>query len=290
MTLSAGTYKNLANPANPANLANLVVTIAILLGVAVPAHAQYKPRPVPSPASGEDFHIEGGINFWNPSANLTVSSSGSGALSGLVGTTIDAKQDLGFVDHSIKEFSVTVRPAPAHKFRFQYVPINYDATSTLNRTIDFNGQRYQVGLPVNSSLEWKSYRFGYEWDFVRKDSGFAGFIAELKYTDVNVSLASPVISEFASARAPIPALGGIGRYYFIPQVAITGELTIFKLPTIQEQYSGHYFDLNIYGTFNFTKNVGVQGGYRSLDLNYLAKNDTGSFTLKGIFVGVIARY
>ena len=181
-------------------------------------------------------------------------------------------------------------PAPAHKFRFEYVPIEYTASATLNRTIDFNGQRYQVGLPVNSALDWKLFRFGYEWDFLRKTSGFAGFIAEVKYTDVNVSLASPVISEYADAKAPIPALGGIGRYYIIPSISVTGEFTIFKLPTIQDQYSGHYSDLNIYGTVNFTKNVGVQGGYRSMDFGYLVKQDTGAFTLNGVYFGLVARY
>jgi hypothetical protein len=263
-------------------------TLVVLL--AAPATAQYQPRPVSTPASGEDFHIEGGINFWVPSADITVASSGSGALAGLVGTTIDAKNDLGFVDHQIREFSVTARPAPAHKFRFQYMPIDYEASSTLHRAIDFNGQRYQVGLPVNSTFEWKSYRFGYEYDFIRKNSGFGGFIAELKYTDVNVSLASPLISEFAEARAPIPAIGGIGRYYFVANFAVTGEFTIFKLPTIQDQYSGHYADLNIYGTYNFTKNVGVQGGYRSMDFGYLVKQDTGALTLNGIYFGLVARY
>ncbi|HEX7139666.1 MAG TPA: hypothetical protein VF219_17570 [Vicinamibacterales bacterium] len=269
---------------------NVTIGGALVLLLAAPATAQYQPRPVSTPASGEDFHIEGGINFWVPSADITVASSGSGALAGLVGTTIDAKNDLGFVDHQIREFSVTARPAPAHKFRFQYMPIDYEASSTLHRAIDFNGQRYQVGLPVNSTFEWKSYRFGYEYDFIRKNSGFGGFIAELKYTDVNVSLASPLISEFAEARAPIPAIGGIGRYYFVPNVAVTGEFTIFKAPTIQDHYSGHYADLNIYGTYNFTKNVGVQGGYRSMDFGYLVKQDTGALTLNGIYFGVVARY
>jgi len=278
MMVSVRTYLNVA----------IGGTMALLL--AAPASAQYQPRPVDSPASGENFHIEGGINFWIPSADITVESAGSGALSGLVGTKIDAKNDLGFVDHQIREFSVVARPAPAHKFRFQYLPIDYQASSTLHRAIDFNGQRYQVGLPVNSALDWKSYRFGYEWDFLRKDAGFAGFIAELKYTDVNVSLASPLISEFAEARAPIPALGGTGRYYIVPNFAVTGEFTIFKLPTIQDQYSGHYFDLNIYGTYNFVKNFGVQGGYRSMDFGYLVKQDTGAMTLNGIYFGVVARY
>lgn len=262
----------------------------LVLGFATPAHAQYKPRPIDNPAIGEDFHIEGGVSFWNPTSDISVASSGSGALAGLVGTTIDAKQDLGFVDQRLPEFQVMLRPAPAHKFRFQYIPINYDASSTLNRTIVFNGQRYQVGLPVNSTLEWKAYRFGYEFDFIRRSQGFVGFIAEAKYTDVQVSLTSPVASEFVQARAPIPALGGIGRYYFVPNVAITGELTLFKLPTIQDRYAGHYVDLDIYGTFNLQKNVGLQAGYRALDMGYLVKQDTGSFVLKGLYFGVIARY
>jgi hypothetical protein len=41
---------------------------------------------------------------------------------------------------------------------------------------------------------------------------------------------------------------------------------------------------------NFTNNIGVQGGYRSLDMGYLVKQDTGSFVLRGIYFGVIARY
>ena len=46
----------------------------------------------------------------------------------------------------------------------------------------------------------------------------------------------------------------------------------------------------MYGTVNFSNNVGVQGGYRALNLGYLIKEDTGSFVLKGIYFGVIARF
>ena len=37
-----------------------------LLGFAVPASAQYRPRPINDPATGEQFHIEGGADFWFP--------------------------------------------------------------------------------------------------------------------------------------------------------------------------------------------------------------------------------
>ena len=264
--------------------------LAALALLAAPAYAQYKPRPIEYPALGEDFHVEVSLNTWSPTADLSITSGGSGALAGLAGTQIDAKNDLGFIDKRMPQFNLVLRPGGGHKFRLQYIPISYTATATLSRNIDFNGQRYSVGLPVNSSLDWKAYRFGYEFDFIRKDTGFVGFITELKYTDVNITLASPLISEFAHKRAPIPALGGIGRVYVAKNFAITGELTAFKLPTVQDRYSGHYVDLDIYGTMNFVKYLGVQGGYRTMNLGYLVKEDTGAFVLQGIYFGVVARF
>jgi hypothetical protein len=41
---------------------------------------------------------------------------------------------------------------------------------------------------------------------------------------------------------------------------------------------------------NFTNNIGVKGGYRSRDVGYLIKTDTGSLTLKGIYIGAVVRY
>ena len=75
-------------------------------------------------------------------------------------------------------------------------------------------------------------------------------------------LASPIASEFAHARGPIPALGGIARVYVVPNISITGEFTGFKIPdSIDSRYNAHYVDIDIYGTVNFTNNIGVKGGY-----------------------------
>jgi len=262
-----------------------------LLGFAAPASAQYRPRPLNDPATGERFHIEGGADFWFPTTDIIVASGGTGALSGLTGTQINAKTDLGLTDKRLPKLQLMLRPARSQKFRLEYIPIMYEATTTLTRNIDFNGQRYRLGIPTNTTLDWKAYRFAYEFDFVTKNRGFAGFIVEAKYTDVNVMLSSPVLNEFARARAPLPALGGIGRFYVVPNISITGEVTGFKLPdSIDSRYGGHYVDVDIYGTVNFTNNIGVKGGYRSLDMGYLVKQDSGSFTLKGIYFGIVARY
>ena len=55
-------------------------------------------------------------------------------------------------------------------------------------------------------------------------------------------------------------------------------------------FSGHYTELDIYGTLNFNRNIGAQLGYRSLDVDAVIDNDSGSFTVKGLYFGIVARY
>jgi hypothetical protein len=106
-----------------------------------------------------------------------------------------------------------------------------------------------------------------------------------------VSLASPLASEFARAQGPIPALGFISRYYLVPNISVTGEVTAFKIPdSIDSRYNAHYVDIDVYGTLNFTDNVGVKGGYRSRDVGYLIKSDSGALTMRGIYFGAVVRY
>src|SRR5712691_1844156 len=256
-----------------------------------PAHAQFKPRPLNDPATGEAYHIEAAADLWLPAADLVIASSGSGSLAGLPGSQINAKRDLGFTDQRFPALNLQLRPAKSHKFRLQYIPISFVGTATPSVPIVFNGIRYTLAVPVSSTMEWKAYRFGYEYDFVTRNWGFVGFILEAKYTDVRVELDSARAQEFARARGPIPALGGIARVYVVPNISITADITGFKLPDkLIKNSTGHYIDIDIYGTVNFTNNFGAQLGYRSFDVGYVVTNDTGSFKLKGLYLGAVARY
>jgi hypothetical protein len=269
--------------------------VAALMLTAAPASAQFIRRSLNDPATGEQYHIEGSAGFWHPDATMSVSVSGGGALSGIPGTTIDFMNDLGLTNQRFGELHLVLRPVRKHKFRFQYIPISYHQQATVTRDIIFSGQKYRLGLPVESMLDWKAYRFTYEYDVVSRNRWFSGFLLEAKYTDFLAELdspttANPSIHEFAHARAPIPAIGGIVRYYVVPNISITGELSGIKIPKIQNKYVAHYADLDIYGTVNFTPNVGAQLGYRTFDVGALVKDDSGSFVLKGLYFGAVARY
>jgi len=270
---------------------SLYVFVCLSLALLLPrtAHAQFQPRPIKDPATGERYHIEASAGFWFPSADMTISSQSLG----IVGSLINLKDDLGLTDQRFNELHLVLRPSDTSKFRFQYIPISYEQTTTLTREIIFNGQRYTVGLPVNSSLEWKAYRFGYEFDFISRDRGYGGLVLDIKYTDVSATLATPLTKpEFTSAQLPVPALGGIFRVYPVPNISITGEITGFKLPSgLIKDTDGHYLDIDFYGTLNFTNYVGLQVGYRAFDVGYVVKaEDTGSFVVKGIWFGIVARY
>jgi hypothetical protein len=262
-------------------------SLVALFVVAAPAAAQYQPRPLNDPATGETWHIEATADWWMPTADMVVASESLG----IQGSSIDLKRDLGVTDQRFPQLQLQLRPSPRHKFRFQYSPIKYVASATLPHDIVFNGIRYRLGLPVNSSLDWKTYRIGYEYDFVVKNRGFVGFIVEAKYTDVKVQLDSPLATEFARARGPIPALGGIGRVYVVPNISITGELTAFKIPdSIDSRYNAHYLEWELYGTVNFTDHIGLKGGFHNTDVGYLIKTDSGTFVLRGLFFGAVLRY
>ncbi len=260
---------------------------AVLFCVATPASAQYQPRAVNDPATGEKYHIEAGADYWFPTADMVVSSEQLG----ISGSNIDFKKTLGLTDQKFPVLQLQLRPARSHKFYLQYVPAIYTQTTTLAQDVVFNGIRYRLGIPVNSVLDWKTYQIGYEYDFVVKNWGFVGVNLEAKYTDVQVALTSPIASEFARARGPIPAIGATARYYFVPNISITGQFSGFKIPdSIDRRYNAHYVDIDVYGTINLTNNIGVKGGYRSRDVGYLIKSDSGQFTLKGIYFGAVLRY
>jgi hypothetical protein len=259
-----------------------VFTAAALIGLASNAAAQF--RPPAEPAVGEQYHVEVSYGWWNAEPSLLVNSESLG----IPGTDVDLVEDLGIEKKNLGRLNVVLRPATKHKFRFEYLPIRYEASATVTREFVFNGQIYRVGLPVNTAADYLTYRVGYEYDFVYRSRGFFGVLFDLKYTDVNVELTSPIGVEFASAVAPIPTIGVVGRGYVAKNLAVGGEFSFFRLPGDFEDYDGKYTDWDIYSTVNFTNNVGATVGYRSVDVFYNSKLDTGALKFSGFhFTGVV---
>jgi len=264
-----------------------VAAFVVLTGLAGTASAQSGYGS--TPAVGEKYVLEIAGGLWNPNPELVVSSSSLG----IAGSDVDFVRDLGAEKQTLKEFRATLKLGRRNKFFVRYTPMEYVQESVLERRIVFNGTTYDVGLPVNSTLEWRAWRFGYELDIIARDRGFLGVVAEAKYTQVSASIDSPLLSEATEARAPIPALGAIARVYPLANLGITGEFTAFKLPgsiAERENASGYYYEWDFNGVLNFTRNFGVQGGYRWLDVSFVRDLDFGDLRIGGPYALGIVRF
>lgn len=258
-----------------------------LLGPAADASAQYR-RPA-SGAVGEEYHIEAAYGWWNAKPSLIVNSESLDIL----GTDVDLVGDLGIEQKKLGKFNLVLRPGKKHRFRFERLPIQYESDTVVSRRFVFNGQTFNVGLPVQTTASFDTYRFGYEYDFLYRPKGFIGALLELKYTNVDVALDSPIGNEFAQAAAPIPTAGVIARGYPVPNLAITGELSLFRMPeslATQLEGRGTYTDFDLNATYNFNRYVGVQGGYRRVNISYDVDLDSGALKFTGLYFSSVIRY
>ncbi len=266
----------------------LILGMFGLLTVPSTVSAQY--RPVESGAIGENYHIEGSFNWWNAEPSLIVNSESLGIL----GTDIDLITDLGIEKHTLPVLNITLKPGRKHRLRFQRLPISYETDAhRVTRSFVFNGQLYTVGLPVTTTVDFTTYGFGYQYDFLYFSRGFVGAGVGLKYTNVDVDLQSPIGREFISATAPIPAISFGGRGYVTRNLSIDGELALFRIPdSLGEQLEGDgsYTDFDLHGTYNFNKYVGAQLGYRRTSIFYDVDLDTGDLQFKGWYFGGVIRY
>lgn len=266
-----------------------LMTLAVA-GAPSDAAAQYRPYASNGDSIGEDYHIEAAYSWWNPNPSLIVNSESLEIL----GTDVDLVEDLGIEQKRLGTLDLVLRPGRKHKFRYQRLPIKYETDAfQVQRRFIFNGQTFDVGIPVTTVVDFTTHRFGYEYDFFYTRRGFIGALIDLKYTNVDVDLRSPIHSEFVKATAPIPTVGVVGRGYLLPALAINGELSFFRTPEgLAEQLDGNasYTDFDINGTFNFTKNVGAKFGYRRTSVFYDVELDTGDLKFTGFYFGGVVRF
>lgn len=260
-----------------------------LLASAATASAQYRPA-TSGPGVAEDYHIEASYNWWNAQPTLIVNSEALGIL----GTDVDLISDLGIEKKRLGKLDLVLKPGKKHRLRYQHLPITYTTDAfPVTREFVFNGQRYRVGLPVTTNVDFTQDTFGYTFDFLHFSRGFVGAGINVMLTNIDVSLESPIGAEFVQQSAPIPAFNFSGRGYLTPNLSIDAELKFFRIPeSIERQIEGDgsYTDFDLHATYNINKYVGAQLGWRKTAIFYTAEADTGDLKFKGLYFGGVVRY
>jgi hypothetical protein len=108
---------------------------------------------------------------------------------------------------------------------------------------------------------------------------------------MNAELASPLATEFTRGKAPLPAIGLVGRAYPLPELAINFEVSMFRVPKGSiPDVEANYYDWDIHGTMNLNRFVGLQVGWRRMTNFLQVEEDTGDVKFQGIWFGGAVRY
>jgi hypothetical protein len=268
---------------------------------AQPAQPAPPPSSVPVPSFGpigETYRIEISVEGWSTLTSTMMYSDTETVTSGststtVIGTDINFKDQLGLpVQTWAPAFHVVIRPQPKHKIRADYYPLHYKESATLFAPINFNGQTYLAGQNVASTLDWNEWQFGYEYDALTFERGYVGGVVGMNLYSISAQLSNGTQAGSASVRIPMPGLGAIARYYATPRVSFVAAYTGYFLPGGATSTHGHVNDVDLYGTINISKYLGIQGGYRFFNAAHRFDSpvNTGDFTLGGGFLGGTFRY
>ncbi len=103
---------------------------------------------------------------------------------------------------------------PKHSLRLMVGPLSYTETGILDEQVNFAGESYQPGLPVEATYEFNSWRLGYRWKFKDGDRWtlWAGFTANVR--DARIALAQGETSSEDTDLGFVPLLSFAADYRF----------------------------------------------------------------------------
>jgi hypothetical protein len=231
--------------------ARLVALAACCLLVAVSTLAQDMPE-------AERYVIRAEYRQW--SSSLKGSEIQVGSLE-VPGTTFDPAVDLGVGDYLGWEAKGAVKFGRALKLRGSYSNLDYDGEVTLDQRLRFQDTTFQVGSQLVTSIKGGFYNAAFEWDVVRRKTGFFGLTFGAHYLDVDMVLVARGEGrrEIKTIQEPLPAIGIVGRYYAGRYMSFEGEVSGLTIGD-----AGSSYDMEGAVRFHLGSHFAIGGGYRKV--------------------------
>jgi hypothetical protein len=137
------------------------------------------------------------------------------------GGAIDLHRDLGFGSYSTFSGNLDWRFARKHHLLFGVSPVNSTKSVTLSRTIDFQGNTYDVGAKVDTEIRSFMFSPGYQWDFIRRKQWYLALGAQVNLLDTSAKITGTasvngqtgVRTAKGSVFAPLPVIGPRVRWF-----------------------------------------------------------------------------
>jgi hypothetical protein len=252
----------------------IVLILAILIFTPCLAIAQ----------KGATLEFEGRYWFPNLQGDIKVTQND-------IGTNINLKHDLDIENAGYPEFRLTWYTGPKSKIRLAYTQADYEGDKNIKKTIEFNGETYDIGTRIDTDFHLKYLRLGWAWQFINIDRGKVklGTLVDAKVFWVKGSLDAPDLN---------PPVEESGSFFFgLPTIGVALDINPHRILNIFAEGSGMY--AGSYG-YVYEAEAGVKlipikiltllAGYRILEVKGEAEHNHAKARLYGPFVGVTVRF
>lgn len=230
----------------------------------------------------ELLSIKVGYQMLRPSGELAAEELG-------FGTNLDLEDDLDLGDSDNVTAEVGLNLG-SFLVTAGYLPLSFEGSSTLTRSIMFNGDLFRVGSEVDSSLDVDIFDLGLTWFLLNFDDGPArfklGLEVAVKFTDVEASIDDLTfgLSDSVSENVPLPTLGLRGQIALTDFAGISGRVGYLT-------YSdNHFLDGDIRLEISPIPLVGIYGGYRVLDIEIDESDILLDADFSGLYGGGFIRF
>jgi hypothetical protein len=225
-------------------------------------------------------------------------SQPSGTFRGTNGNGVfDLQKDVNFQSYSTPAGEIDWKFTHKNHFYLSATDFSQSQQVVLNRTVNFQGQTYNIGAVVNAKLQSFVLIPGYRYDIIRRKQGSFGVQVQLDVFDIKGTLSAAAqvnngLPQLATAssgklRAPLPVAGPTFRFYVIPNSS-----RLFVTANVMGMYFFGYGNyVSSIGTvgLTLTRNLAIRGGYQlgsRLNVNTQSDRIGLNLTQKGAVAGL----
>jgi len=239
---------------------------------------------------GDKLLIEIGSLSTNADTKIRVDGTG-----GMVGTTIDFEDDLGFErGKQINRLNLRYRFSDKHSLKYSFFQLDRTANRVIDKTFMFGDTEFQVNANITAGFDFSLHSVSYGYALHSSDDSRLDVLAGIFYVDTAVSVSEPNlgIAESLDAAGPLPVVGLNYEKKLSGPWNLGANATVFKLDI--GDYNGLVLDARIRIDYQFTDRfaLGLAYNWQRLDVGVEGSTATGDFKLdtNGAEISAVLRF
>jgi hypothetical protein len=185
-----------------------------------------------------------------------------------LGTVIDAEDDLGLdSSDTVARLDAYYRFNPRHRIDFSIFDLSRDATATIDESIQFGDEIFDINSTISSEYDLRIYKVAYTYSFLMRDNGYLGVTAGLYVLSTDISLTESNTGQFEAddLTAPLPVIGLRGSYQLTPRLMLRSSAELFTIEF--DDVDGSLVDFYVGLDYHFHDNFAVGLGYNNVSLD-----------------------